>query len=141
VAEALWCAQFDKHHPEHLAAGLECHGAFEEWWYGRPPGAVTDVVDVEPVLDTMIDAACCHELALRNLVHQLRLQARTGGWRLPVLDDAFAGDVRPLVGALLRDRLGRSGAPYGLVGAEEFRVVRFGGLAGLLDRLGERLDD
>ncbi len=140
VAEAIWCAQFDKHHPEHFDDGLECHGVFEQWWYGRPPAFVTDAVDVTSVMDTAIAAACCHELALRNLVRQLRLQARTGGWRVPVLDEAQTGDLRPLVESLVRARAERVGARYGLGAAEEFRVVRFGGMHDLLERFGERVD-
>jgi LmbE family N-acetylglucosaminyl deacetylase len=140
VAEAIWCAQFDKHHPEHLAAGLDVHGVFEEWYFGRPPGRVTDVVDVSDTVDRAVDAALCHELPLRNLVHQLRLQARTGGWRLPVLDDAQDGDLAPVVSHLLRSRAAETGEAWGLDADEVFRVVRFGGMLGLLDVLGERLD-
>jgi N-acetylglucosamine malate deacetylase 1 len=29
VDEACWTSQFDKHHPEHLAEGLELHGVYE----------------------------------------------------------------------------------------------------------------
>ena len=140
VAEAIWCAQFDKHHPEHLAEGLEVHGVFEQWYFGRPPARVTDVVDVTATMDRVVDAALCHELPLRNLVHQLRLQARTGGWRIPVLDDAQDGDLRPVVDHLLRSRAAETGAPWELGAAEAFRVVRFGGMLPLLDVLGERLD-
>ncbi|MFM7064220.1 MAG: PIG-L deacetylase family protein [Actinomycetes bacterium] len=140
AAEAVWCAQFDKHHPEHLAEGLAPHGVFEQWYFGRPPADVTDVVDTGPVLDATVAAARCHELPMRNLVHQLRLQARTGGWRIPVLDDAAGGDVGPVVEALLRQRAAAAGRRYGLDAAEEFRVVRFGGLESLLELFGERLE-
>lgn len=141
VAEALWCAQFDKHHPEHLAAGLEVHGVFEEWYFGRPPARVTDVIDTSDTLDRAVAAALCHDLPMRNLIHQLRLQARTGGWRIPVLDAAQDGDIAPVVEHLLRSRAAETGEPWGLAGAEVFRVVRFGGMGSLLEVLGERLDD
>ncbi len=141
VAEAVWCAQFDKHHPEHLVDGIGVHGVFEQWYFGRPPARVTDVVDTTDTLDVMVAAALHHDLPLRNLVHQLRLQARTGGWRLPALDDAQDGDIAPLVGELLRQRAAGTGARHGLGAAEEFRVVRFSGLADLLPLIGERLDD
>ena len=140
VAEACWCAQFDKHHPEHLVDGVEPHGVFEQWYFGRPPAAVTDVVDTGAVLDRTIAAALHHELPLRNMVHQLRLQARTGGWRIPVLDEAMDGDITPVVEALLRQRAAATGARYGLDAAEEFRVVRFGGLTDLLEHFGERIE-
>lgn len=138
VAEAMWCAQFDKHHPEQLAEGLEVHGVFEQWYVGRPPAEVTDVVDVAPFLDRMVRAALHHDLALRNLIHQLRLQARTGGWRIPVLDDAQDADIEPIVDSLLRSRATETGARHGLAAAEEFRVVRFGGLMAVLEAFGER---
>lgn len=141
VAEAVWCAQFDKHHPEHLADGLECHGVFEQWWYGRPPAEVTDVVDTTDVIDVAVGAALCHQLALRNLVHQLRLQARTGGWRIPLLELEDDAELAPILGALLRSRAADAGAPYGRGAVEEFRVVRFGGLSALLELFGERIDD
>lgn len=140
VAESVWCAQFDKHHPEHLVDGVEVHGVFEQWYFGRPPARVTDVVDTTDVVDQVVRAALCHELPLRNLVHQLRLQARTGGWRIPVLDEAQDGDLAPVVGELLRQRATAVGERHGLGAAEEFRVVRFSGLDDLLPLIGEPID-
>ena len=140
VAEAIWCAQFDKHHPEHFAEGLEVHGVFERWYFGRPVAYVTDVVEISATLDRLIAAALCQELPLRNLIHQLRLQARTGGWRVPALDDSQHGSIAPIIELLLRSRSTEAGARYGLVAAEPFRVERFGGLMALLDAFGERLE-
>jgi len=140
VAEAIWCAQFDKHHPEHIAEGLEPHGVFEQWYFGRPPAEVTDVVDIGSTIDRSISAALCHELALRNLIHQLRLQAHTGGWRIDALDEAQEGELRPVVELLLRQRAAATGTHGGCDFGEEFRVVRFGGLAPLLEVFGERLE-
>jgi N-acetylglucosamine malate deacetylase 1 len=134
--EAFWTSQFDKHHAEHLAEGLSLHGAFERWYFGRRVGEVTDVVDVTATLDRKIDAALCHDAMLRNLVHQLRLQARTGGYRVPALDGAQHGDLRPLVEGMLREGAAKIGAPFGVAAAEEFRVVRFGGLQGWLEAAG-----
>ena len=59
--EAFWTSQFDLHHPEHLAQGLMPHGCFERWYFGRSVSEVTDVVDVQPVLDRKIEAALSHE--------------------------------------------------------------------------------
>ena len=136
--EAFWTAQFDKHHPEHGAEGLEPHGCFERWWFGRSVQHVSDVVDISSSLDRKIDAAVAHDTPMRNYVHQLRLQARTGGWEVPMLDNAQDGDLRPLLEALLRASAGRVGDRYGLAAAEEFRVVRYGGLESLLERFGRR---
>ena len=140
VDESFWTSQFDLHHPEHLAAGLAPHGVFERWYFGRAVQRVTDVIDIASVLDRKIAAVLCHATPLRNIANQLRIQARTGGWAVPMLDDAAAGgDLRPLVDHLLRHRAGASAAPFGLAAAEQFRVVRFGGLQSLLDRFGRRI--
>ena len=138
--EAFWTSQFDLHHPEHQAEGLDPHGCFERWYFGRQVVDVTDVVDIGPVIDRKIDAALHQGTMLTNFVNQLRLQARTGGWELPVLDEALAsGDLRPLLDPLLRRQAERTGERHGVALAEEFRVVRFGGLEGLLDAFGRRL--
>jgi LmbE family N-acetylglucosaminyl deacetylase len=140
VDEAFWTSQFPLHQPEQLAEGLEVHGCFERWYFGRSVVEVSDVVDIAGVLDRKIEAALMHRTMLRNLVNQLRLQARTGGWRIPPLDDIANGaDLQPFFEPLLRAAAGQTGLPYGLAAAEVFRVVRFSGLQGLLDRFGERL--
>jgi N-acetylglucosamine malate deacetylase 1 len=137
--EAFWTAQFDKHHPEHLAEGLEPHGVFERWYFGRRVIDVTDVVDIGSTIDRKISAALCHDAMLRNLVNQLRLQARTGGWRIPLLDDVSAGELAVLIDPMLREQARSLGEHHGVGVAEGFRVVRFGGLGDLLERFGERL--
>ena len=127
--EAFWTAQFEKHHPEHLAGGLQPHGVAERWYFGRRVMDVTDVVDISTTLDTKIAAALCHRAMLTNMANQLRLQAETAGLRVPLAERALAGDLEPL----FRDLIGRSaracGARHGLAAAEEFRVVRLGGLS------------
>ena len=140
VDEAFWTSQFPLHHPEHLAAGLAPHGCFERWYFGRSVTQVTDVIDIAPVLERKLDAALCHQTMLRNYVNQVRMQARTGGWALPLLDDVAAGgDLRPFVEMLIRGGARQVGQRHDLDAAEEFRVVRFGGLEGLLTRHGRRL--
>lgn len=136
--EAFWTSQFDKHYPEHFEEGLAPHGCFERWYFGRRVVEVTDVVDIATTLERKIEAALCHEAALRNLVHQLRLQARTGGWDVPALEAAQHGDLRPLVESMLHSDARSIGARHGLDAAEEFRVVRFGGLIPWLERSGNR---
>ena len=140
VDEAFWTSQFSLHHPEHLAAGLQVHGCYERWYFGRSVVEVTDVVDISSVLDRKIAAALHQQTMLRNFTNQLRLQARTGGWQVAMLDEiAAGGDLAPLMGLLLRRGARQVGQAHGLEAAEEFRVVRFGGLEGLLSRYGTRL--
>ncbi len=139
--EAFWTSQFDLHHPEHLAEGLLPHGCFERWYFGRRVTEVTDVVDVSAVIDRKAVAACAHQTMMRNFFHQLQLQARTGGWEIPAVDECLdTGDVTPLLDRLVRAGSARTGARYGVEHAEEFRVVTFGGLEGLLHQLGRRID-
>lgn len=77
---------------------------------------------------------------LRNFVSQLRLQAQTGGWTVDMLDEiAAGGDLAPLMNMLLRGGARQVGQRHGLAAAEEFRVVRFGGLEGFLQRHGRPL--
>ena len=134
--ESFWTSQFDLHHPEH---GLAPHGCFERWYFGRRVIDVTDVVDISATLDRKIEAACCHRTMMLNFFNQLRLQADTGGWTIPAVDDALdAGSIEELLPLLLRSASDGLGAKYGLGAAEEFRVVTFGGMQGLLDAFGQR---
>lgn len=137
--EAFWTAQFDLHHPEHFAEGLEPHGAFERWYFGRHVTRVTDAVDISKVLARKIAAALHHTTMLRNLINQLRMQARTGGWTIPALDDiGSGGGIAPFVEAILSAQARDVGAKYALDAAEEFRVVRFGGMSDMLEAFGRQ---
>lgn len=140
VDESFWTSQFDLHHPEHRAAGLAPHGVFERWYFGRRVTDVTDVVDISGTLEAKVAAARCHRTPMRNYVNQLRLQAATGGWDVPLLEEAMGRPeaLDEFVGMLVRGGSERTGARYGLAAAEEFRVVRFGGLGALLERFGVR---
>jgi len=138
--EAFWTSQFPLHHPEHLAAGLEPHGCFERWYFGRRVVEVTHAVEIGAVIDRKVDAALAHDTMMRNYLNQIRLQARTGGWELPHVEAALAdGDLRPVLEPLLRRGAELVGARHGVAMAEELRIVRFGGLEGLLEARGRRL--
>ena len=141
TAEAVWTAMFDKHHPEHLAEGLDVHGVVEQWFFGRPVREVTDIVDITDTLDRKIEAALAHETPLRHIVQQLRMQARTAGYRVAALDDAQAGDLAPVIEGFIAEPARSLGAQYGLGAAEAFRVERFGGSMEWLKATGERLQE
>ncbi len=125
VAEALWTSMFDKHHPEHLAQGLEPHGVVERWYFGRPVREVTDAVDISQTLQRKVKASLAHETPLRNIVNQLRLQARTAGYRLASLEAAQTGDLTSLVESFICEPARAKGQRYGVGAVEEFRVSRF----------------
>jgi len=128
VDETYWTAQFDKHHPEHFAEGLAPHGVYERWYFARRVVEVTDAIDISATIERKIDAALAHDMMLRHYVHQLRLQARTAGHTLDVLERAQAGDLRPFMASSIRGGARAAGKRHDLAAAEEFRVVRFGGL-------------
>jgi N-acetylglucosamine malate deacetylase 1 len=128
VDETYWTAQFDKHHPEHLAEGLLPHGVYERWYFARRLAEVTTPIDISSTLERKIEAALCHDTMLRHFVNQLRLQARTGGHTIDALEAAQSGDLRPLMSGFLTAGARQTGKRHGLSYAEEFRVVRFGGM-------------
>jgi LmbE family N-acetylglucosaminyl deacetylase len=138
--EAFWTSQFPLHHPEHRDEGLLPHGVFERWYFGRKVMEVTDVIDTTAFLDRKIAAALKHETMMRNYVNQLRLQAKTGGWSVPMLNEIAEGaPLGPFIDMIVRGGAKRTGQAHGLAAAEEFRVVRFGGMGGFLERFGQRL--
>jgi LmbE family N-acetylglucosaminyl deacetylase len=140
VDEAFWTSQFDLHHPEHFDEGLEPHGCFERWYFGRQVMKVTDIVDITAVLSRKIDAVLSHTTMLANMLNQLKLQARTGGWSLPAVDEAMAsGDVRSIFESSIRRKGEAVGLAHNVAAAEEFRVVRFGGLVDMLHAQGVSL--
>jgi LmbE family N-acetylglucosaminyl deacetylase len=129
VEEAYWTATFDKHHPEHLAEGLEPHSVCERWYFARQLSDINCVVDISDVIEQRIDALAAHVEMMRNTLNQLRLQARTWGRYVPLLDQAIeSGDLREMLSVRVRARARRWGEQYGLAYAEVYRVDRFGGL-------------
>ncbi len=141
VDETYWTAQFDKHHPEHFAQGLAPHGVYERWYFARRLTEVTSVVDVSSTIEQKVNAALAHDTTLRNYVQQLRLQARTGGHVIAQLEQAQHGDLRALMEPMIRGGAMACGRRHGLVMAEEFRVVRFGGLERYLGIASAPADD
>jgi hypothetical protein len=123
VDEAFWCAQFDKHHPEHFAEGLEIHGVYERWYFGRTVVGVTHVFDVETVIDTQADAVLAHETMLANVLRQYRLQALTASADLREIEAAQT-NPGPIVQAMIRTSAAGKGTPYGLGYGEFLRRSR-----------------
>lgn len=124
VDEAAWCAQFDKHCPEHFDAGLAAHGIVERWFFGRTLLSVSHAFDTTSTLERQIAAILCHPTMLANIVRQFELQAETAGIAPPLLAAAVEGDPRPLFEALLRGAAAAKGAHFGLAAAETMRLHR-----------------
>jgi len=75
-----------------------------------------------------------------NFLNQLRLQARTGGWRLAPVEEALErADPSEVVRTLVTAGARRTGARHGVDAAEAWRVVRFGGMGEMLTAVGTRL--
>ena len=129
VEEAYWTATFDKHHPEHLAEGLQPHSVCERWYFARQLPEINCVVDISDVIEQRIDALAAHIEMMRNTLNQLCLQARTWGRYVPLLDKAIeSGDLREMLSVRVRIRARHWGERYQLNYAEVYRVDRFGGL-------------
>jgi LmbE family N-acetylglucosaminyl deacetylase len=130
VDETYWTAQFDKHHPEHFEAGIAPHGVYERWYFARRLTEITMAVDISTSMRSKVEAVTAHQTMMRNLAHQLRLQARTGEHNIPELEEIVVegAAIDPLVERLVTASARATGARHGLDYAEEFRVVRFSGL-------------
>jgi LmbE family N-acetylglucosaminyl deacetylase len=135
VEEAYWTATFDKHHPEHLTAGLQPHSVCERWYFARQLPAVNCAIDISDVIETRIDALAAHVEMMRNTLNQYRLQAQTWGRYVPLLDEAITtGNLRPMLSLWVKTRTRQSGQQFGMEYAEVYRVDRFGGMEEFFQR-------
>lgn len=139
VEEAYWVSCFDKHYPQHFDEGLEPFTPCERWYYGRELTGANFTVDVTEFMDAKINAMCAHATMMKNLIQQLRLQIRTWGKRVPMIEEAFDGDPRPLLTLFLQTQ-GRAVAEANGLGsgrmAESFRLARFGGFESFAQQAG-----
>lgn len=131
--EAFWAAMFDRHHPEHFEEGLSIHGVYERWYFARRLTEISHAIDISQVIETKVEALAAHETMVRNMLAQIRLQARTGSVAVPVPPPTEGADVRWLAARLVKVRARDVGARYAVPFAEEFRMVRFSDLAYALE--------
>ena len=143
VEEAYWVSNFHLHHPEHLEQGYMPHAVCERWYCARVPFDPNYAVDITDYFDRKVEALCANATMLRNSLHQLQLQLRTWGRRVPILDDAIASqELRPLVEGFFRQNAAAVARSHGMKGgtlAEVFRVDRFGAWEGLFQTQSESL--
>jgi LmbE family N-acetylglucosaminyl deacetylase len=129
VEEAFWVSNFHLHHPEHLKEGYLPHCVCERWYFARVSVDPNYAVDITPYIDQKIDAFCAHDKMVRNTIHQIQLQLNTWGRRVPAVDAALKGDVRPLAAEFLKKGAAHAARQFGMGEdrlAEVFRVNRFG---------------
>jgi LmbE family N-acetylglucosaminyl deacetylase len=140
VEEAYWVSCFDLHYPEHFdEEGVTPFSVCERWYYGRNLPGANHAEDVTDYMKANLNALCAHDMMMRNLVSQLRLQAQTWGKTIPILEDVQNGDLRPLLHQFLYGRAQavavQAGLPEGHL-AESFRVTRFGDFEALFQSEG-----
>ncbi len=81
---------------------------------------------------------------MRNQVHQLKLQIQTYGRAVPLIEDALANGVRPLLELVLKEQAREIAEAFQLGEdrfAERFRLVRFGPLERLIQERAEPLPE
>jgi len=145
VVEAFWVSCFDKHYPKHLAEGLQPFAPAERWFFTRGAPGADYVLDITGYLPQKIGAVLAHETMMRNVLNQYRLQLRTAGRRVAMIDAGVeGGDLRPMfemfVGGTARAVAQTAGFPDGHF-AEAYRRERFGDLDELFEQAGEALPE
>jgi predicted phage gp36 major capsid-like protein len=69
-----------------------------------------------------------------NYANQLVMQAKTAGKKAPLAEDAVrSGDPSRMIDVFIRRGSEATGSRHSLGAAEEFRIIRFGGLSALLE--------
>lgn len=143
VEEAFWVSCFDKHYPEHFAEGLEPFSVCERWYFARQLPEINHFEDVTETMEKKIMALCAHREMMRNTINQTRLQLKTFGKRMAMLDEAMEGDQSALLGMVMQNDGKAMAVKAGWDGetqmAEAFRKSRFGELEGLFEMLAEDL--
>jgi LmbE family N-acetylglucosaminyl deacetylase len=144
VDEAFWVACFDKHYPEHFKEGLAPFSVCERWYFARKLPEVNHYEDISGTIDKKILAVCAHREMMRSTIQQYRLQLKTWGRRVVVVDEAMEGELRSLVGMVLREQsravADQAGWDDGTRLAEAFRMVRFGDMETLFQEFSEPLE-
>lgn len=142
--EAFWVACFDKHHPEHFDEGLEPFSVCERWYFARNLPEITHAEDITDHLEQKIAALCAHRTMMQNTFNQYRLQLKTWGRRVPLLDNSIQGDLRPLLTLAMQMQANTVAEQFNLGQGklgEAFRLERFGEFEALFQTLSEPLPD
>jgi hypothetical protein len=101
-------------------------------------------MEITETMPQKIGAVMAHQTMLRNVLNQYRLQLRTAGRRVAMVDDAIAGgDLRQLVemfiGGQAQAVAQAAEYPEGRF-AEAYRRERFGDLDVLFEQLSQPIE-
>lgn len=142
--EAFWVSAFDLHHPEHFRDGLAPFSVCERWYFARHPQGINHVVDVTETISRRVEALAANKTMLRNILESQRLQLASWGRVVPLIEDAIAGDPRPILDMVLRAGARKIAVEHGLgLGrlGEAFRLVRFGDMEELFQACATPIPD
>ncbi len=144
VDEAYWVACFDKHYPKHFEEGLEPFSVCERWYFARQLPRVTHVEEISGTIERKIMALCAQREMMRNTINQSRLQLKSWGKQVPWLEQSMQGDLQPLLGMFIREQAKAVAVQAGWDSetclGEAFRMVRFGDLESLFQRMAEPIE-
>lgn len=129
LAEAVWCAGFDKHGP----AGTAVFIPAQRWYFGRVVALATHHLDVTDHATTLVAAAGCHREMMRNMAQQALLRAQAAGIALPGLDSSAGADLTGFVEFVVSRPRRRDGGLQ-----EVYRVIGDGDLRELAEHLDTR---
>jgi LmbE family N-acetylglucosaminyl deacetylase len=141
ATEAASFSHFPLYHPEHRDEGLQPHYVGERYFFAKSPRDTNKIVDISDQIDRKIAALCEHTCQMELTVTDLQLALKASGLDLPTLADADAKNYRPVIDAQIRGWAGAVGKRAGFAYGEEFRRVRFGGIARWMRDAGDAPDD
>ena len=120
-----------------MEEGYMPHCVCERWYFARSPVHPNYAEDITDYFEKKVAALCAHDAQIRNTLHQLQLHLNTWGRRVPQIDEAIQGDIRPLMERNLRERCAEAAREFSLGEgrlAEIFRVNRFGAMEGFVQK-------
>lgn len=144
VEEAFWVACFDLHHPEHFKEpGIEPFSVCERWYFARSPEEITCGEDITEFFPKKVKALSIQRTMIKNILNQFRLQLKTWGYKVPVIEDAFENDPSFLIEQILYMQNAQVADNCGFGEgqlAEAFRVDRFGDFEAFFQQSAEPID-
>jgi LmbE family N-acetylglucosaminyl deacetylase len=129
TTEAASFSHFPLYHPEHRDEGLDPHYVGERYFFAKSPRDANKIVDISGQIERKIDALCEHTCQMEMTVMELQIALAASGLDIPTLGDADPKDYRPIIDAQIKAWARAVGQRAGFAHGEEFRRVRFGGIA------------
>lgn len=129
TTEAASFSHFPLYHPEHRDEGLDPHYVGERYFFAKSPRDANKIVDISGQIERKIDALCEHTCQMEMTVMELQIALAASGLDIPTLAGADPKNYRPIIDAQIKAWAHAVGQRAGFDYGEEFRRVRFGGIA------------